>query len=481
MALACFNSASFVTSSGLGISVSPTIEVRRESDSALAAIYSDEAGTTPITNPSAFADTVGRFKFYAAGLARGYSILVTKGAESFTLRNVGIGTAGQLDATAFLGQGVLAAGTDGQIPAAKAAQAGGLIWTDYTRPNLLMNGNWLIDQKFESAQEFITGGAGVNQVMDGWSGFGVAAPGVFTMQQVTDPENAALKALKIACTTADATIAATDAYYIVTAVEGYDCADLMIGTASAASVTLKFKAKFNVTGVYGISVANSATNRSYVGIITVPDTAENEYTLTLALDTSGTWLYTNGVGLYLRICLAAGTDFQTTAGAWAANNMLTTSAQANFMSVNTNVGYIKRIQLIPGSVALAYGPQDVRRELAKCQRYYWKSFTQGTAPAQNAGRANAVEFVQVVGASAGQAHNVAFALPMRATPTVTFYNPSAANAQIRNASASTDWSATALDATPTGSTRVGVTGTTPAGSAAGQTSSVHITANARLA
>jgi hypothetical protein len=62
--------------------------VRRESDSGLAAIFSDAAGTTPITNPSAFADSVGRFTFYAAGISEGYSVLVTKGAESFTLHNV---------------------------------------------------------------------------------------------------------------------------------------------------------------------------------------------------------------------------------------------------------------------------------------------------------------------------------------------------------------------------------------------------------
>lgn len=105
MSLAVFNSASFVTTSGLGLSVNPTIEVRLESDNSLAAIFTDAGGGTPITNPSAFGDSVGRFSFAVAGSVGGYKITVTKGAESFTLRGVAIGTAGQYDATAFLASG----------------------------------------------------------------------------------------------------------------------------------------------------------------------------------------------------------------------------------------------------------------------------------------------------------------------------------------------------------------------------------------
>jgi len=96
--LAVFNSAAFLTASQLAVAGGATIEVRREDTSALASIFSNEAGTAAITNPSAFADSSGRFSFYAAGIARGYSVLVTSGAESFTLRNVAIGTLAQLDA-----------------------------------------------------------------------------------------------------------------------------------------------------------------------------------------------------------------------------------------------------------------------------------------------------------------------------------------------------------------------------------------------
>jgi len=95
--LARFNSAAFLTAGQLAVAANAVIEVRREDTSALAAIFSDEAGTVPITNPSAFADSSGRFSFTAAGIARGYSIEVTSGAENFTLHNVAIGTMAQRD------------------------------------------------------------------------------------------------------------------------------------------------------------------------------------------------------------------------------------------------------------------------------------------------------------------------------------------------------------------------------------------------
>lgn len=101
MTLAVYNSAAFETASGVAVAANATVEVRRESDSGLAAIYSDNAGANPITNPSAFADASGRFTFYAAGSPGGYSIEVTSGAENFTLRDVAIGTAAQYDITTF--------------------------------------------------------------------------------------------------------------------------------------------------------------------------------------------------------------------------------------------------------------------------------------------------------------------------------------------------------------------------------------------
>jgi hypothetical protein len=371
-----------------------------------------------------------------------------------------------------------AVGTDGQVLSSDSTQTNGVVYVDNpSRPNLLTNPNWQIDQINEGALYTVNTTA-VNGP-DGWSGDAVGA-GVFKLRTLTDPDNAALKCLEITCTTADASIAATDTYSIYTAIEGYDASSLMTGTASAQAITIQFKFKTNVTGIYGVSVANSAKTRSYYGIITVVDTSEHEYSLSLTMDTSGTWLYTNGVGLYLRLTLSAGSNFQGTAGTWATDAKTTTAAQCNFMSVNTNVAYLKRVQLIPGALVQAYRPADIQKELVKAQRQYFKTFSQGTAPAQNAGGAGAWNFIQGFAAGAGNEGTGTFRWPvtMRAAPVVTTFNSSAANAQIRNLTIGVDCSATAQQ--NNGDAGTDFTYTTAAGSATGQQNQVHLTANARL-
>lgn len=272
-------------------------------------------------------------------------------------------------------------------------------------PNLLINPNFNLDQINSGSLFTVTGGGGSTITVDGWSGFGAAAPGVFKVRRLADPDNASLFCMEITCTTADAAIAAADAYKIFTAVEGYDAASLMIGTSFAKSATLTFNFKSNVTGVYGVALQNSAADRCYVSIMTVADTSEHTYTFTVPMDTTGTWLYTTGVGLFLNITLAGGANFQTTAGSWQAGAFLTTSAQCNFMSVNTNVAYLKRIQLVVGSASLPFSPANIQTELSKCQRY----LVQEGIPSFGGNQIN----------GQGLSQGYAWPVTMRAAPTIT--------------------------------------------------------------
>ena len=73
---------------------SPTIEVRRETDNALAALFSDRAGATPLANPFTAASD-GLIGFHVAGGA--YKITVTKGSDVRIFRYVGIGTNSEYD------------------------------------------------------------------------------------------------------------------------------------------------------------------------------------------------------------------------------------------------------------------------------------------------------------------------------------------------------------------------------------------------
>lgn len=304
--------------------------------------------------------------------------------------------------------------------AAIAVVSGAKVWADigadnYTSSvqkfrNRLLNGGWRFDQWFSGGVIAITGGAGTQAGVDGWSGIATGA-GSFSMQQVADPDFPSLFALKLACTVADAAIGATDRYSIFQGIEGYDVADLKAGTASAEKITVSFPMKFDVAGTYGISIVNGAVNRTYVGTVTQNvASAREDKVVTLTLDTGGVWTYASGTGMYLQFCLAAGSNFQAAAGAWNASNLITTAAQCNFMSLNTNVGYIGRIQLERGGFATPFEEVDYARELARLERHFKVLCASGSA-------------TQIVSSGYGAAANApegiyTMGVPMRATPSL---------------------------------------------------------------
>lgn len=77
------------------------VEVRNEQTNALATLFSDRAGATPLANPLT-ADSQGFAAFYAAGGA--YKITATKDAFSRVWRHEAVGTAAEHDAEFFVAQ-----------------------------------------------------------------------------------------------------------------------------------------------------------------------------------------------------------------------------------------------------------------------------------------------------------------------------------------------------------------------------------------
>ena len=102
------------------------------------------------------------------------------------------------------------------------------------------------------------------------------------------------------------------------AIEGLNVSDLDWGSANAKTVTLSFWVRSSLTGTFGGALTNSDGTRSYPFSYTI--SAANTFeqkTITIAGDTSGTWLKTNGVGVFLNFGLGVGTTYSGTAGAWA--------------------------------------------------------------------------------------------------------------------------------------------------------------------
>jgi hypothetical protein len=154
-------------------------------------------------------------------------------------------------------------------------------------------------------------------------------------------------------------------------VEGYNIADLAWGTASAQTVTLSFWVRSSLTGTFGGSLRNNAGDRSYAFTYTV-STANTweQKTVTIAGDTSGTWLTTNGVGIRVLFSMGAGSTWGTAAGSWAAGNYLSATGATSVVGTSGATFYITGVQLEAGSVASPFERRDYGRELIMCERYY---------------------------------------------------------------------------------------------------------------
>jgi hypothetical protein len=137
-----------------------------------------------------------------------------------------------------------------------------------------------------------------------------------------------------------------------------------------------------------------------------------------------------------------------------------------------------RVQFEEGQAATPFETVSFDAELLRCQRYYEKSFT-GT-PAQNAG----VNSREVRTSNLQTATNVMFfpsilfQVSKRINPTVTLFNPQAANAEIRNETTGTDCTSSgAFNPGPRGFVPFG---TMPASSAVGDICSFHYTADSEM-
>jgi len=128
--------------------------------------------------------------------------------------------------------------------------------------------------------------------------------------------------------------------------------------------------------------------------------------------------------------------------------------------------------LSPFGVPQRYFPPDYTDELAACQRRFYKTFEPDVAPVQNVGNGRGTWRFPSYGA--GVAHySRDFPVVMGKIPTITTFNPNAANANWRDLTSSVDRTAGTTGISQSGCT---ITCDTPATALANN--SIHITAEA---
>jgi hypothetical protein len=237
--------------------------------------------------------------------------------------------------------------------------------------NRIINGDMRIDQRNAGAAVTINTTSNIYTV-DRWFASGQATDGVFTVDQVTDAPTGFVNSTKITVTTADASIGSTQFYLFSQFIEGNNVADLGFGAANAKTITVSFWVRSSLTGTFGGALNNSANDRNYPFTYSISAANTWEYkTITIAGDTSGTWLTTTGRGIGLRFQIGAGSSAVATAGSWTGTSSIFGATGAtNIISTLNADWYITGVQLEVGSVATPFERRPFGTELQLCQRYY---------------------------------------------------------------------------------------------------------------
>jgi hypothetical protein len=241
----------------------------------------------------------------------------------------------------------------------------------YGFKNRIINGAMVIDQRNAGASITPTSNA---YSVDRWY-TSLSAASKFSIQQnagsVTPPAG---YTNYVGVTSLSAyTVGSGENFGLVQAIEGLNCSDLGWGTANAKTVTLSFWVRSSLTGTFGGVLTNSAYDRSYPYSYTISSANTWEQkSITIAGDTSGTWLTTNGVGIRVWFNLGAGSTVSGTAGAWAAANYFAPTGATSVVGTNGATFYITGVQLEKGSTATSFDYRPYDTELQLCQRYFYR-------------------------------------------------------------------------------------------------------------
>jgi hypothetical protein len=296
------------------------------------------------------------------------------------VNRLNVGATNQLLAKASSGQstnilelqntaGVTVAGVD-----ASGNGVGGLAHPP-TFKNLIINGAMQVAQRSTS----VTGVTATSyNTADRWLA-SASSLGTWTQSVETDAPTGSgfRKSVKMLCTTADASPAASDLLLFNQQIEGQNLQHIAKGTSSAKQLTVSFWVKSNVTGTYIVYLYDNDNNREVSASYTISASATWEKkTITFPADTTGAFDNDNGASLQLGFWLAVGSDRSSGTLNTSWNNAVAANraaGQTNVAAATNNYWQITGVQLEVGSVATEFEFKPYETEFRTCERYFQKS------------------------------------------------------------------------------------------------------------
>jgi hypothetical protein len=281
--------------------------------------------------------------------------------------------------------------------------------------NRIINGDMRIDQRNAGASVTPTNG---QYTLDRWRA-GATLASKFSVQQSSTAPTGFVNSLLVTSLAAT-TPTGTNNYSIQQFIEGYNTSDLGWGTANAKTITLSFWVRSSLTGTFSGALSNEGLDRAYPFSYTISASNTWEYkTVTIAGDTTGTWVTTNGSGIRLFIDLGTGSDRQATADVWTGSDKRATTGATSLVATSGATLYITGVQLERNTTATPFEWIPYGMELLLCQRYYEKSYDYSVVPGT---ASSASSCVVMHSANSGANQGLKFQVVKRATPTLTGYS-----------------------------------------------------------
>ena len=282
----------------------------------------------------------------------------------------------------------------------------------FGRRNILINGDYGIYQR---AQQVTGIGASSGYfTADRWHIDTGDSAGRLTATAGTEDaptESNVTTSLKLACTTADTSIAATEYLILNQKIEGQNVQHVKKGTSGAKQLTASFWVKGNASVTYVVELYDNDNGRHVAKTFAVTS-SWSKVELTFPADTTGAFGNDANNSLIMNIWLHAGSNYTsgTLASTWASQAAANRAAGINsFYSSTSNELYITAVQLEVGDVATEFEILSYPEKLVLCQRYFHKA----NLPM------SATSFYAAGAYSTNWAVGYPFPNEMRATPTAT--------------------------------------------------------------
>lgn len=358
---------------------------------------------------------------------------------------------------------------------------------------LNVNGDFQIDQPNEGASLALGNG----RMTDGWLSASTTGTDItFIRSTASVPSANFFTSGLFSYTGGGASPAAGDRNQVNAPINGKDVAQLNWGNAVTNPATLDVCVQGNASITYPASFTVFVNNnnaggsyRSFLHDISLP-AASTWVCVSIPIpgdSTASAWptaTSNNPASFILAgINLGCGSTFQSsTVDAWQAGRFYCTPSASNLRTAASSAITVTGFHFRLGAQNYAlnpFQPLPYPLEYGRARQRYWKTFAVGTKPAQNAGAGTGeVQFpATALTVSTQRAQTVLFP-NMAITPTVTYFNPSATNANCRDETAAGDGgAATSTNLTSTG---VNVTCTGNAATAINNVMGVHIVADTGL-